>query len=93
MIDTEFGDAILRVLAVMYVPKGVDPALGIQLLKGHLIGITKNEKKVSNLRTKNKNEQNHKCDFSLQNNLKKAIIGDKIVNCLLNVFYFGYSFF
>ena len=28
-------------------PKGVDPALGIQLLKGHLMGISKNEKKIS----------------------------------------------
>ena len=35
-------------------PKGVDPALGIQLLKGHMLGISKSEKKISNLRTKNK---------------------------------------
>jgi succinate dehydrogenase iron-sulfur subunit len=35
-------------------PKGVDPALGIQLLKGHMIGFSKNDKKVANLRTKNK---------------------------------------
>jgi len=33
-------------------PKGVDPALGIQLLKGHLIGITKNDKKIATLRSK-----------------------------------------
>lgn len=33
-------------------PKGVDPALGIQLLKGHLIGISKNDKKVTTLRSK-----------------------------------------
>jgi succinate dehydrogenase / fumarate reductase iron-sulfur subunit len=31
-------------------PKGVDPALGIQLLKGHLLGFSKNEKKVAALR-------------------------------------------
>jgi succinate dehydrogenase / fumarate reductase iron-sulfur subunit len=31
-------------------PKGVDPALGIQLLRGHLMGISKNEKKVAELR-------------------------------------------
>jgi succinate dehydrogenase / fumarate reductase iron-sulfur subunit len=35
-------------------PKGVDPALGIQLLKGHMLGLSKNNKKISNLRTKNK---------------------------------------
>jgi succinate dehydrogenase / fumarate reductase iron-sulfur subunit len=35
-------------------PKGVDPALGIQLLKGHMLGLSKNEKKATKLRTKNK---------------------------------------
>jgi succinate dehydrogenase / fumarate reductase iron-sulfur subunit len=30
-------------------PKGVDPAFGIQLLKGHLMGISKNEKKIAEL--------------------------------------------
>lgn len=30
-------------------PKGVDPALGIQLLRGHLLGFLKNEKKVAEL--------------------------------------------
>ncbi|MER5174241.1 MAG: succinate dehydrogenase iron-sulfur subunit [Candidatus Nitrosocosmicus sp.] len=35
-------------------PKGVDPALGIQLLKGHMLGFSKNDKKVANLRAKNK---------------------------------------
>ncbi|MDQ6723792.1 MAG: succinate dehydrogenase iron-sulfur subunit [Thermoproteota archaeon] len=34
-------------------PKGVDPALGIQLLKGHMLGFSKNDKKVANLRAKN----------------------------------------
>src|ERR671932_1512769 len=33
-------------------PKGVDPALGIQLLRGHLINFSKNERKLANLRTK-----------------------------------------
>lgn len=28
-------------------PKGVDPALGIQLLRGHLLGFSRNEKKVA----------------------------------------------
>lgn len=28
-------------------PKGVDPALGIQLLRGHLLGFSKNEKKIA----------------------------------------------
>jgi succinate dehydrogenase / fumarate reductase, iron-sulfur subunit len=37
-------------------PKGVDPALGIQLLKGHMMGFSKNDKKVANLRAKNKEE-------------------------------------
>jgi succinate dehydrogenase / fumarate reductase iron-sulfur subunit len=31
-------------------PKGVDPALGIQLLRGHLLGFSKNEKKVADLK-------------------------------------------
>lgn len=30
-------------------PNGVDPALGIALLKGHLMGYSKNEKKISRL--------------------------------------------
>jgi succinate dehydrogenase / fumarate reductase, iron-sulfur subunit len=33
-------------------PKGVDPALGIQLLRGHLLNFSKNEKKLAKLRTK-----------------------------------------
>jgi succinate dehydrogenase / fumarate reductase iron-sulfur subunit len=33
-------------------PKGVDPALGIQLLRGHLINFSKNEKRLAELRTK-----------------------------------------
>lgn len=33
-------------------PKGVDPAMGIQLLKSHLIGISKNDKKISSLMQK-----------------------------------------
>jgi succinate dehydrogenase / fumarate reductase iron-sulfur subunit len=37
-------------------PKGVDPALGIQLLKGHMLGLSKNNKKISTLRTKNNGE-------------------------------------
>jgi succinate dehydrogenase / fumarate reductase, iron-sulfur subunit len=28
-------------------PKGVDPALGIQLLRGHLLGFSKNERKIA----------------------------------------------
>lgn len=28
-------------------PKGVDPALGIQLLRGHLLGFSRNEKKIA----------------------------------------------
>lgn len=35
-------------------PKGVDPALGIQLLKGHLMGFSKNEKKVAELKDRSK---------------------------------------
>lgn len=30
-------------------PKGVDPALGIQLLKSHLLGLSNNEKKIAKL--------------------------------------------
>jgi succinate dehydrogenase / fumarate reductase iron-sulfur subunit len=30
-------------------PKGIDPALGIQLLRGHLMGFSKNEKKIAEL--------------------------------------------
>ena len=33
-------------------PKGVDPALGIQLLRGHLINFSRDEKKLAELRTK-----------------------------------------
>jgi succinate dehydrogenase / fumarate reductase iron-sulfur subunit len=36
-------------------PKGVDPALGIQLLRGHLMGFSKNEKKIAKLENRNKN--------------------------------------
>jgi succinate dehydrogenase / fumarate reductase iron-sulfur subunit len=35
-------------------PKGVDPALGIQLLRGHLLGFSSNEKKVAELKDRNK---------------------------------------
>lgn len=31
-------------------PKGVDPALGIQLLRGHLMGFSRNEKEIAKLR-------------------------------------------
>jgi succinate dehydrogenase / fumarate reductase, iron-sulfur subunit len=31
-------------------PKGVDPALGIQLLRNHILGFSKNEKKIARLR-------------------------------------------
>ena len=31
-------------------PKGVDPALGIQLMRGHLLGFSKNEKKIAQLK-------------------------------------------
>ncbi|HEX2106515.1 MAG TPA: succinate dehydrogenase iron-sulfur subunit [Nitrososphaera sp.] len=31
-------------------PKGVDPALGIQLMRGHLLGYSKNEKKMAELK-------------------------------------------
>ncbi|MGH9993626.1 MAG: succinate dehydrogenase/fumarate reductase iron-sulfur subunit [Nitrososphaeraceae archaeon] len=34
-------------------PKGVDPALGIQLLRGHLLGFSKNEKKIAESRNRN----------------------------------------
>ncbi|HEY3094304.1 MAG TPA: succinate dehydrogenase iron-sulfur subunit [Nitrososphaera sp.] len=37
-------------------PKGVDPALGIQLLRGHLLGFSKNEKKVADLQERMKKD-------------------------------------
>jgi succinate dehydrogenase / fumarate reductase iron-sulfur subunit len=37
-------------------PKGVDPALGIQLLRGHLLGFSKNEKKVADLQERLKRD-------------------------------------
>jgi len=40
-------------------PKGVDPALGIQLLKGHLLGVTRNDKKIAKLRQKDAGEKNN----------------------------------
>jgi succinate dehydrogenase / fumarate reductase iron-sulfur subunit len=33
-------------------PKGVDPALGIQLLRGHLVNFSKNDKKLAGSRTR-----------------------------------------
>ena len=35
-------------------PKGVDPALGIQLLRGHLLGFSKNERKIAELKDRSK---------------------------------------
>jgi len=35
-------------------PKGVGPALGIQLLKGHMLELSKNEQKLAKLRVKDK---------------------------------------
>lgn len=35
-------------------PKGVDPALGIQLLRGHLLGFSSNEKKKAELKDRSK---------------------------------------
>jgi succinate dehydrogenase iron-sulfur subunit len=43
-------------------PKGVDPALGIQLLRGHLMGFSKNEKKIAQLyyeESQQEEEQQH----------------------------------
>lgn len=37
-------------------PKGVDPALGIQLLRGHLLGFSKNEKKLADLKDRLKKQ-------------------------------------
>lgn len=37
-------------------PKGVDPALGIQLLRGHLLGFSKNEKKIADLQERLKTD-------------------------------------
>ncbi|HZA48757.1 MAG TPA: 2Fe-2S iron-sulfur cluster-binding protein, partial [Nitrososphaera sp.] len=37
-------------------PKGVDPALGIQLLRGHLLGYSKNEKKAAELKERLKKD-------------------------------------
>ena len=37
-------------------PKGVDPALGIQLLRGHLLGFSKSEKKVAELKDRSKKQ-------------------------------------
>lgn len=40
-------------------PKGVDPALGIQLLRSHLLSFSKNEKKLANLKeVKTQNNNN-----------------------------------
>jgi succinate dehydrogenase / fumarate reductase, iron-sulfur subunit len=41
-------------------PKGVDPALGIQLLRGHLLGFSKNEKKVAELQERLKKDTEEK---------------------------------
>jgi hypothetical protein len=44
-----FGDAIWLVLVVLYAQKDVDPALGIQSLRAHLLSNSKNEKKIAEL--------------------------------------------
>jgi succinate dehydrogenase / fumarate reductase iron-sulfur subunit len=36
-------------------PKGVDPALGIQLLRSHLLGVSKGEKKIAQLQDRSTN--------------------------------------
>ena len=36
-------------------PKGVDPALGIQLLRSHLLGISNSEKKIAKLQDRSPN--------------------------------------
>jgi succinate dehydrogenase / fumarate reductase iron-sulfur subunit len=38
-------------------PKGVDPALGIQLFRGHLLGYSKNEKKIAGIRERPVNKE------------------------------------
>lgn len=38
-------------------PKGVDPALGIQLLRGHLLGFSSNEKKIAELKDRSREQQ------------------------------------
>jgi succinate dehydrogenase / fumarate reductase, iron-sulfur subunit len=38
-------------------PKGVDPALGIQLLRGHLLSFSKNEKKIAQLQDRSKDSE------------------------------------
>jgi succinate dehydrogenase iron-sulfur subunit len=38
-------------------PKGVDPALGIQLLRNHLLGFSKNEKKISSLQDRSSKDK------------------------------------
>ena len=38
-------------------PKGVDPALGIQLLRGHLLSFSKSEKKIAQLQDRSKNSE------------------------------------
>jgi succinate dehydrogenase / fumarate reductase, iron-sulfur subunit len=37
-------------------PKGIDPALGIQLLRGHMMGFSKNEKKIAELMDRSSEE-------------------------------------
>jgi succinate dehydrogenase / fumarate reductase, iron-sulfur subunit len=44
-----FEDAILQSYCSFVCPKGVDPALGIQLLGGHLLSNSKNEKQTPEL--------------------------------------------
>lgn len=41
-------------------PKGVDPALGIQLLRNHLLGFSKNEKKISSLQDRSNRDKMQK---------------------------------
>jgi succinate dehydrogenase / fumarate reductase, iron-sulfur subunit len=41
-------------------PKGVDPALGIQLLRGHMLGYSKNEKKIADLQDRLRKDEEAK---------------------------------
>ncbi|MGD1838100.1 MAG: succinate dehydrogenase/fumarate reductase iron-sulfur subunit [Nitrososphaeraceae archaeon] len=49
-------------------PKGVDPALGIQLLRNHLLGFSKNTKKIASLQDRSRKIDNYDNDDATAEN-------------------------
>ena len=65
-------------------PKGVDPALGIQLLRSHLLGFSNSEKKIAKLQDRSSNSYTRKKEK--EKNIQKKMrimINEKITKPLM----------